>query len=80
MLNIKNLKVNANKKEILESINLNIGDNEIHVLMGKNGTGKSTLAGTIMGDPKYKVLSGTIVFNNENLLNMKRNIPCNAAS
>jgi Fe-S cluster assembly ATP-binding protein len=71
MLTIKNLKVNAENKEILKSINLNINDNEIHVLMGKNGTGKSTLASIIMGDPRYGVINGEITFDNQNLLNMK---------
>lgn len=71
MLEIKNLKVKTDGKEILSDINLNIKNKEIHAVMGKNGIGKSTLANTIMGDPRYEVMDGSISFLNEDLLKMK---------
>ncbi|MDD2518427.1 MAG: Fe-S cluster assembly ATPase SufC [Bacilli bacterium] len=70
-LNINNLKASVNDKEILKGINLEIKPGEIHVIMGTNGAGKSTLASVIMGNPKYEVTEGSIVFNDQNLLDMK---------
>ncbi len=70
MLVIKNLKVKTDGKEILNNINLNINNKEIHAIMGKNGIGKSTLANTLMGDPRYEILDGSIYFDNEDLLKM----------
>lgn len=71
MLEINNLKVETDNKEILRGINLKIDNKEIHAIMGKNGIGKSTLANTIMGNPKYKVTNGSIMFLNMDLLSMK---------
>ena len=51
---IENLTVKANEKEILKDFNLEIKSGEIHVIMGPNGTGKSTLTKVIMGDKKSK--------------------------
>ena len=70
MLEIKNLKVITDNKEILHDISLKIEKKEIHAIMGKNGIGKSTLANTLMGDPRYEVKSGTMSFNNEDILKM----------
>ncbi|MDD4831836.1 MAG: Fe-S cluster assembly ATPase SufC [Bacilli bacterium] len=70
MLTIKNLKVKTDGKEILNNISLNINNKEIHAVMGKNGIGKSTLANTLMGDPRYEILNGSIYFNNEDLTKM----------
>lgn len=70
-LNIENLHVNVEEKEILKGLNLEIGPGEIHVIMGPNGNGKSTLASTLMGNPTYKVKKGNITFKNNNLLEMK---------
>lgn len=69
-LQIKDLHVSVEDKEILKGVNLNIKTGEIHAIMGPNGTGKSTLASTIMGSPKYNVTKGTITFDGENVLNM----------
>lgn len=69
MLEIKDLNVFIDEKNILKDINLKINEGEIHVLMGPNGVGKSTISKVIMGTDNYKV-SGTILYNNENLLNM----------
>ncbi len=71
MLEIDNLKANVADKEILKGVNLEIKPGEIHVIMGTNGAGKSTLASVIMGNPKYKVTSGKINFNEQDLLEMK---------
>ena len=57
-LEIKNLHVEIDGKEILKGVNLTINTNEIHAIMGPNGTGKSTLASAIMGHPKYEVTQG----------------------
>ena len=56
MLEIKDLTVNVLDKEIIHDFNLTINDGEIHVLMGPNGTGKSTICKTILGDDNYKII------------------------
>lgn len=67
MLKINNLKVSANDNIILKNFNLIINDGEVHVIMGPNGVGKSTLSRVIMGDSNYKVLDGEMVFDGDNL-------------
>ena len=73
MLQIKNLiaKAKDSDKVILDGLNLNIGDGEVHAIMGPNGTGKSTLSKIIMGHYKYVVLSGDILFKNESILDLE---------
>ncbi|MBC7087619.1 MAG: Fe-S cluster assembly ATPase SufC [Tissierellales bacterium] len=70
ILTINNLrvKIDDENKEILNGINLKINKGEVHVIMGPNGGGKSTLAYTLMGHPKYKIIDGEIFFCG-NLLN-----------
>ncbi len=72
MLSIKNLKVQVNdtSKVILDNFNLDIDKGEVHVIMGPNGTGKSTLAKTIMGHYKFEVLDGSIKFLDEDITNL----------
>ena len=53
LLEIKDLHVNVEDKEILHGVNLEVGKDKVHVLMGPNGTGKSTLGYAITGHPKY---------------------------
>ncbi|TQI68817.1 Fe-S cluster assembly ATPase SufC [Clostridium sp. KNHs216] len=67
LLEIKNLRVSADDKAILKGINLSVGQGEIHVLMGPNGGGKSTLVNTVMGHPQYRVDEGSIVFDGKDI-------------
>jgi Fe-S cluster assembly ATP-binding protein len=71
VLSIKDLHVEIEGKEILKGVNLEIKGGEIHAIMGPNGTGKSTLSSAIMGHPKYKVTSGSITLDGENVLEME---------
>ena len=70
-LEIKDLHVEIDGKEILKGVNLTINTNEIHAIMGPNGTGKSTLASAIMGHPKYVVTQGEVLIDGENVLEME---------
>lgn len=74
VLKIENLHVNVEdketSKEILKGVNLVVKTGEIHAIMGPNGTGKSTLANTLMGHYKYKVTDGSITLDDEDLLKM----------
>lgn len=69
-LEIKDLYVSVEDKEILKGLTLSVNKNEIHALMGPNGNGKSTLLAAIMGNPKYTVTSGSITFEGKNVLEM----------
>ena len=71
MLIINNISVEIENKKILKNINLNINAGEFHVIMGRNGTGKSTLANIITGKDGYEITSGDILFNNESIINME---------
>jgi len=63
MLEIKQLSVAVDGREILQNVDLDIGNGETHVLFGPNGSGKTTLLMAIMGFPRYQVTGGSIVFN-----------------
>jgi Fe-S cluster assembly ATP-binding protein len=67
LLEIQDLSVGVGEKTILRGLNLTINAGETHVLMGMNGTGKSTLASAIMGNPAYTVKSGRILFEGEDI-------------
>ncbi|OXM84234.1 Fe-S cluster assembly ATPase SufC [Paenibacillus rigui] len=67
---IDGLKATVEGKEILKGLNIKIKGGEVHAIMGPNGTGKSTLASTIMGHPKYEVTEGSISLNGEDVLEM----------
>jgi Fe-S cluster assembly ATP-binding protein len=66
-LEIKNLHVRTEEREILHGVDLKVEKGETHALMGPNGSGKSTLANTIMGNPTYEVTEGQVLFNGEDL-------------
>ncbi|MGM9973083.1 MAG: Fe-S cluster assembly ATPase SufC [Clostridiaceae bacterium] len=73
LLNIKNLHAAVEEKEILKGLDLEVNKGEIHVIMGPNGGGKSTLANVIMGHPKYEVTEGEMLFEGEDLIEMEPN-------
>lgn len=70
-LKISNLYVNVGETEILKGLDLEINGGEVHAIMGPNGTGKSTLAAVIMGNPNYTVVSGEITLDGEDVLEME---------
>jgi Fe-S cluster assembly ATP-binding protein len=70
-LQINNLHVAIEGKEILKGVNLNVNSGEVHAIMGPNGTGKSTLASALMGHPKYEIIEGEAFLDGENLLDME---------
>jgi Fe-S cluster assembly ATP-binding protein len=70
ILEIKNLSVVVEGKNILHDVNLEVEMGETHVLFGPNGGGKSTLLNTIMGSPKYRVTGGSIIYKGQDIVNM----------
>ena len=70
VLEIKDLHVTREGKEILKGVNLKTGPGEVHAIMGPNGSGKSTLANTLLGHPKYKVTQGDILIDGESILDL----------
>lgn len=75
MLEIKNInvKIKDSDKHIINGLSLDIKDGEVHAIMGPNGTGKSTLSKVIMGNYKYELTDGDILFNGESLKNLEVN-------
>ena len=71
LLEINNLYAKVGEKEILKGLNLSINKGEIHVIMGPNGAGKSTLANVILNNPLYSKTNGEIIFDGENINNLK---------
>lgn len=70
LLEIKNLHVNVEGKEILKGINLKVDSGEVHAIMGPNGSGKSTLAQVLAGRENYEVTQGEVYYNGKNLLDL----------
>ena len=71
LLEVNDLYVTAEGKEILNGMNLKINKGEIHVIMGPNGSGKSTTANAILNNPLYTKKSGTVIFDGEDITNLK---------
>jgi len=67
-LSIQNLHVSIDDKEILKGVNLSVQSGEVHAIMGPNGTGKSTLANTLMGHPSYTITEGDILLDGVSVL------------
>jgi Fe-S cluster assembly ATP-binding protein len=67
---IRNLHVSIDGKEILKGVNLTVPQGQVHAIMGPNGTGKSTLAYTLMGSPAYQVTAGEVIFHDQNVLDL----------
>jgi Fe-S cluster assembly ATP-binding protein len=70
MLDIKNLQVKVEGKQILKGIDLHVNAGEVHAIMGPNGSGKSTLARALSGHPEYEVTGGTVLFQGKDLLDL----------
>src|SRR4026208_2247034 len=70
MLQVKNLKVRVDDREILKAINLTVNKGEVHAIMGPNGSGKSTFARALSGHPGYEVTEGQVLYNGHDLLDL----------
>ncbi len=71
LLSVKNLCASVQGQPILNGVDLEINAGEVHVLMGPNGAGKSTLANVVMGDPRYEVTQGSILFEGADITGEK---------
>jgi Fe-S cluster assembly ATP-binding protein len=70
LLEIKDLHAGIEGREILKGLNLNVKAGEVHAIMGPNGSGKSTLSKVLAGHPTYEVLSGEVIYEGKNLLDL----------
>ncbi|MEO9321189.1 MAG: Fe-S cluster assembly ATPase SufC [Nitrososphaera sp.] len=73
-LEVKDLRVNIDDKEILTGLNLSIDRGEVHAIMGPNGSGKSTLANAILGHPKYRITGGDILVKGESIKDLSTDL------
>ncbi len=71
LFEIQDLQVAVEGKKVLTGVNLKVNRGEVHAIMGRNGTGKTTLAYTLMGHPKYEVLAGKILLDGEDITHLK---------
>src|SRR5205814_4682481 len=74
-LSIEDLRVSIAEQEIIRGLSLTMPKGEVHAIMGPNGSGKSTLAKVIAGHPDYKVISGTIEMDGENIMELEPDQP-----
>jgi Fe-S cluster assembly ATP-binding protein len=70
LLEIRDLKVKVENKDILKGLNLSVDAGQVHAIMGPNGSGKSTLARALSGHPAYEVTGGTVTYDGKDLLAM----------
>ncbi len=70
LIKIVDLHASVGEKEVLKGVNLTVNENEVHAVMGPNGAGKTTLINVIMGNPKYNVTSGDVLFEGKSILKM----------
>src|SRR6476661_3483967 len=71
LLEVKDLHAGIEGKEILKGLNLQVNAGEVHAIMGPNGSGKSTLSKVLAGHPSYEVISGDVLFDGKNLLELE---------
>jgi Fe-S cluster assembly ATP-binding protein len=71
LLEVKDLHAGIDGKEILKGLNLQVSKGEVHAIMGPNGSGKSTLSKVLAGHPSYEVLSGEVLYEGKNLLELE---------
>lgn len=71
ILEIRDLKASINENSVIKGLNLKVNAGEIHAIMGKNGSGKSTFAKIVAGHSSYRVISGNILFNGESILEIE---------
>ena len=77
LLEVKDLQVTVGEEQkvLLDGLNLTVNPGETHVLMGHNGAGKSTLMSALMGDPRYTVTRGSIVFRGQDVTHESAEVP-----
>src|SRR6188768_2624199 len=71
LLDIKDLSVKAENKDILKGLNLSVNPGEVHAIMGPNGSGKSTLARALAGHPGYEITGGSVTYDGKDLLELE---------
>ena len=71
LLEVKDLHAGIDGKEILKGLNLQVKKGEVHAIMGPNGSGKSTLSKVLAGHPTYEVISGEVLYEGKNLLELE---------